>query len=188
MELMITLALAGVLLGIGVPAFNNFARNGRLTGAANETLVVLIAARNEAVRRQMRTSFCASSTPAATLAICQNTATAGYISFVDVNANCQRDAGEEIIANVAFHTEITARKNMNCIGYAPNGFRAVVGGEPSNARTVFCDARGIAKITPTSTISAARGLEVVATGRPAVTRLHSDLNTWAGSTESVTCP
>jgi type IV fimbrial biogenesis protein FimT len=188
MELMITLALAGVLLGIGVPAFNDFARNGRLTGAANETLVTLIAARNEAVRRQQRTSFCASSTPGSPLAICANSASAGYIAFVDVNSNCQRDAGEELISNVVFHTEITATKNMNCIGYAPNGFRAVVAGEPSNARAVFCDTRGIEKVTPTSTISAARGLEIVATGRAAVTRLHADLNTWAGSTESVTCP
>ncbi len=188
MELMITLALAGVILGVGVPAFNNFAKNGRLTGAANETLVALMTARNEAVRRQIRTSLCASSTPSALLAICDNTATAGFIGFVDANANCQRDSGEDIIANVSFHSEMKSNANMSCIGYSPNGFRAVVSGQPSNARAVFCDARGISKVNPSSTFSNARGIEIVATGRAAVTRLYADLNTWAGGATPVTCP
>jgi type IV fimbrial biogenesis protein FimT len=188
MELMVTLALAGVVLGIGVPAFKNFAANGRLTGAANETLVALVTSRNEAVRRQTRTSFCATSTPDSTLAICENTAKQGFIGFVDANSNCQRDTGEELVTNVVLHSEIQWKKNMNCVGYAPNGFRAVVAGEPSNARAVFCDARGTAKINPTSTISAGRGIEIVATGRSAVTRLYADLNTWAGGSTPVTCP
>jgi hypothetical protein len=77
---------------------------------------------------------------------------------------------------------------MSCIGYAPNGFRVPIAGQPSNARAVFCDNRGTAKVKDGTTLSYARGVEIVATGRAAVTRLYDDLNLWAGSETPVTCP
>jgi type IV fimbrial biogenesis protein FimT len=188
MELMITLALAAVILGIGVPAFRSYGLNGRLTGAANEMLVTLITARNEAVRRQTRTSFCPSSTPDDTLAICADSATEGFISFIDGNDNCQRDVGEELVASFVTHSQVISKNNVSCISYAPNGFRIPVEGQPSNAHAVFCDSRGIAKVPDGSGISYARGVEIVATGRAAVTRLYSDLNLWSGGDTPVTCP
>ncbi len=188
MELMVTVAVAAAIFGIGVPAFRDFGKNGRLTGAANEMLVTLMTARNEAVRRQVRTSFCPSTTPEAALAICDEDATEGYIAFVDDNADCQRDDGEELVYSFVKHSEIKATKNMSCIGYAPNGFRVPIAGQPSNARAVFCDNRGTAKVKDGTTLSYARGVEIVATGRAAVTRLYDDLNLWAGSETPVTCP
>jgi Tfp pilus assembly protein FimT len=151
-------------------------------------LVTLVTARNEAVRRQTRTSFCPSTTPDDSLAVCSVDATQGYISFVDGNNNCQRDAGEELVQSMVNHSEIYGRDNIGCIGYAPNGFRVPIEGQPSNARAVFCDKRGIAKVTDGTNISYARGVEVVATGRAAVTRLYADLNLWSGGDSPVTCP
>ena len=188
MELMVTLALAAVILGIGVPAFRDFGLNGRLTGAANEMLVTLNMARNEAVRRQMRTSFCPSATPDSDLAICATAATEGFIAFVDANNNCQRDTGEELVSSFVTHSLITSKNNIGCIGYQPNGFRVPIESQPANAHAVFCDKRGIAAVPNGSGISYARGVEVVATGRAAVTRLFSDLNLWAGGDTPVTCP
>jgi type IV fimbrial biogenesis protein FimT len=188
MELMVTLALAAVILGIGVPAFRDFGLNGRLTGAANEMLVTLNSARNEAVRRQMRTSFCPSATPDDELAICATSATQGFIGFVDTNSNCQRDSGEELVSSFVTHSLITAKNNIGCIGYLPNGFRVPIEGQPGTAHAVFCDKRGIAAEPSGSGISFARGVEVVATGRAAVTRLFSDLTLWAGGDTPVTCP
>ncbi len=188
MELMVTLALAAAVMTVGVPAFRNFAANGRLTGAANETLVALVSARNEAIRRQQRTSFCGTASPDSTLAACSDTATAGFISFVDLNDNCVREANEDIVATVVLHTQIKMKRNLKCIGYAPSGFRTIEASEPTNARAVFCDNRGNAKVAEGSILSVARGLEIVSTGRAAVTRLHADLNTWEGGTTPVKCP
>ena len=192
MELMITVALAGVILGIGVPAFRDFAKNGRLTGAANETLVTLVAARNEAVRRQAVVSVCPSSAPDDPAATCTNTATQGFIAFVDSNSNCIRDGADmaiDVVAHVKNHSEITATKNMTCISYAASGFRRVVGGQPTTAHAMFCDNRGITKITPASNVSAARGVEILPTGRASVTRLYADVNSWsADPTFPVSCP
>ena len=47
MELMVTVAVAAAIFGIGVPAFSDFGKNGRLTGAANETLLTFMTARKE---------------------------------------------------------------------------------------------------------------------------------------------
>jgi type IV fimbrial biogenesis protein FimT len=188
MELMVTLAVAAAIFGLGVPAFREFGRNGRLTGAANEMLVTLMTARNEAVRRQVRTSFCPSETPDADLAICDGEATQGYIAFIDANNNCQRDDDEEVVSSFVTHSEIKTANNISCIGYGPSGFRIPVDDQPANARAVFCDDRGIAKVSDGSDISYARGVEIVATGRAATTRLYDDLNVWAGEDAPVTCP
>jgi type IV fimbrial biogenesis protein FimT len=188
MELMVTLALAAAIFGLGVPAFREFGKNGRLTGAANEMLATLMAARNEAVRRQVRTSFCPSTTPDSDVAVCDGEATQGYIAFIDKNNDCQHDDGEDMVSSFLTHSEIKTGNNISCIAYGPNGFRIPTPDQPVNARAVFCDDRGIAKVTDGTAFSYARGVEIVATGRAATTRLYDDLNTWAGEDEPVTCP
>ena len=178
-ELMITIALAAVIFGIGVPAFRDFARNGRLSGAANEMLVTLTSARNEALRRGVRTSFCPAAEPDSKEAVCDEEATAGFISFVD---------DDVIVSSFITHTDVTAGNNILCVGYAPNGFRVPTAGTPSNAHIIFCDYRGVNAIADTSKFSYARGIEIVATGRAASTRLQSDLETWVDGDNPVKCP
>jgi len=143
MELLVTLMLAGVLLGLGVPAFRDFMRNGRLTGAANEMLITVVTARNEALRRQTVVSVCPSSTPADPAATCGGLTTKeGYIAFIDTDSNCVRDGAElgdpqNVVANFVTHTEITSARNGTCISFAPNGFRRIVGGQPTTMHTIF---------------------------------------------------
>jgi prepilin-type N-terminal cleavage/methylation domain-containing protein len=186
-ELMITVALAAVIFGIGVPAFRDFALNGRLSGAANEMLVTLVATRNEAVRRQTRTSFCPSDEPDSAGAVCDEEATEGFVSFVDVNGNCQRDDGDEIISSFVTHTDVNAGNNILCVGYGPSGFRIPTAGTPANAHIIFCDKRGVTKVADASLFSFARGVEIVATGRAAATRLQAELEFWAEGDTPVTC-
>jgi type IV fimbrial biogenesis protein FimT len=197
MELLVTLAVAGVLLGLGVPAFRDFMRNGRLTGAANELLTTVVSARNEAVRRQVVVSVCPTTTPDQTSAVCSTSATQGYIAFVDTNSNCIRDGAEvtdtaNVVANVVFHSLVTVKKNGSCVSFAANGFRRVEPGQPRTMHAMFCDVRGNAQSFPGSTISFARGLEVVPTGRASTSRLYAELLAWGTSptpsAERVTCP
>ena len=188
MELMVTVAVAAAIFGIGVPAFRDFGKNGRLTGAANETLLTFMTARNEAVRRQLRTSVCPAETPDADLAVCEEGATGGFIAFIDANSNCLRDDDEEVVSSMIAHSEIHTGSNITCIGYAPSGFRVPVEDQPVNARAVFCDSRGTAKVADGSNLSYARGVEILATGRAAVSRLAADLEVWAGGDNPVTCP
>jgi type IV fimbrial biogenesis protein FimT len=50
-ELLMTITVAGILLGIAVPAFNSFVQNDRDTGQANSLVQSLSYARSEAVKR-----------------------------------------------------------------------------------------------------------------------------------------
>ena len=64
-ELVVVLALAAVILGVGVPNFRDFQRNNRLTVAANDVLGMVITSRAEALRRQITISMCSSAEPEA---------------------------------------------------------------------------------------------------------------------------
>jgi type IV fimbrial biogenesis protein FimT len=192
MELLVTLAIAGVLLGLGVPAFRDFMRNGRLTGAANELLITMVTARNEAVRRQVVVSVCPSPTPDVAAAVCAGSATQGYIAFIDTNSNCIRDGAEladanNVVSNVVFHSLVTSTKNGTCVSYAASGFRRT-GAGPNTMHALFCDVRGNNPTFPSSTISFARGLEVLPTGRATVSRLYAELTAWGSGTDTVSCP
>lgn len=57
-ELMVTLAVLAVLLGIAVPSFQNITNRNRLTAITNEMVAALQLARVEAVRRNARVTFC----------------------------------------------------------------------------------------------------------------------------------
>jgi len=193
MELLVTLAVAAVLLGVGVPSFRDFMRNGRLTGAANDLLITIVTARNEAVRRQTVVSICPTTTPETPdTANCTAGATQGWIAFIDADSSCQRDGAEladnqNVVATMAKHSLVTTTKNGSCISFAANGFRRVVTGQPNTLRVMFCDSRGINPIyagMPAATaISFARGLEVLPTGRASVSRLNQELGGWG-----VACP
>lgn len=51
LELMITIAIAGILIGIAIPSFTSIISSNRLTAHANELVTALNLARNEAVKR-----------------------------------------------------------------------------------------------------------------------------------------
>ncbi len=51
MELMVTIAIAAILVGIAIPSFTSIIASNRLTTSANELVTALNLARSEAVKR-----------------------------------------------------------------------------------------------------------------------------------------
>jgi type IV fimbrial biogenesis protein FimT len=51
MELMVTVAIAGILLGVAIPSFTSIISSNRLTTYANELVMALNFARSEAIKR-----------------------------------------------------------------------------------------------------------------------------------------
>src|SRR6185436_8814367 len=91
-ELLMTLLVAGILLGIGVPNVMEFTRNASMTAAANDLVTATILARTEAVKRQAPVTLCLSDNPTAATPTCSpgavaNSATRGIVVFVDENNN-----------------------------------------------------------------------------------------------------
>jgi type IV fimbrial biogenesis protein FimT len=188
MELMMVIALAAILFGVAIPAFRDFARNGRLTGAANELLVTVVAARNAAMREQVNAAVCTSANPDADAPVCADDATAGWFAFTDNNGDCVFNGADEVVSYVEFHSEIDPVSNSSCILFARTGFRTPVAGQPGTARAMFCDERGNTLLGGTDDLTPARGLEVLPTGRAYTSRSFAELDGWAGGADPVSCP
>lgn len=74
-ELMVTLAVLGILLSIAVPSYQNLVVNSRMAAQANDMISALSLARSEAVKRAANVTVCASSNGTA----CTGTWAQGWI-------------------------------------------------------------------------------------------------------------
>lgn len=92
-ELMITIAVVGILLTIAVPAFSQFVVNNRLTSQINDLLADVSYARSEAATRGGRVVVCPSSDGST----CTGSWSSGRIVFADLNNNSARDSTEVIL-------------------------------------------------------------------------------------------
>ena len=84
-ELMITLAIVGILLTVGVPSLKTFMQGNQLIASSNELVSALHIARSEAIKLNSRVSICESSNGIS----CSNTGSwkNGWIVFVDFDGN-----------------------------------------------------------------------------------------------------
>jgi len=82
-ELMVTLAMVGILLAVGAPSIKNFVKGDRLTATSNDLLSALHVARSEAIKNNASVTVCESADGA------NCTATGewrnGWIVFIDSN-------------------------------------------------------------------------------------------------------
>jgi type IV fimbrial biogenesis protein FimT len=179
LELMVVVAIVGVLMAVAIPAMGNFIRNGRITAAANDVMAALHFTRSEAIKRRQPVTLCTSANAvqannqANASATCADSQfITGWIVFVDLNQDGVRDAGDTILLNHApMNAEITAASSADpfAVTYLLNGFAL----NPNGASIALCDARGN---EPTGgELSSARGILVAVTGRAGVTRNRDEI-------------
>lgn len=82
LELMVAVAVLGILLGVGVPAFREMLAANRMTAVANEMVTAFTVARSEARNRGIPVTLCAAN---AELDECEDTPewNDGWIVFTD---------------------------------------------------------------------------------------------------------
>lgn len=96
-ELMVTIAVATVLLTLGVPAFNDMIRNNRIASQTNLFVAGLNFARGEAAKRNIAVSICAA-TAAHDACSGSNSWANGWIVFTDRTGTAGRfDGTDELI-------------------------------------------------------------------------------------------
>lgn len=88
-ELMIVLAIAGILLTIAVPSFGALIRNQQITAATNDLFAAINLTRSEAIKRGKRVDLVPSAA--------DGDWAKGWVVFVDGNLNQRPDSGEQII-------------------------------------------------------------------------------------------
>jgi type IV fimbrial biogenesis protein FimT len=91
---MTALAVAAVLIAVGVPQLRDLTIAQRITGAAQDLHVDLALARNEAVTRATNVTVC----PSTDLATCTDDGWGNSrLIFIDTNGNGVVDAGELVV-------------------------------------------------------------------------------------------
>src|SRR5256886_9521710 len=115
-ELMVTVAVAGILAMVAVPNMRTFLQNNRLSSASNDLLRSFNLARTEAIKHQTNVAVCAVADPTLAAPQCSYGAFNGWIVFQDTNLNWKWDAGEPIFErHVLLDSSMTVKTDNNGI-------------------------------------------------------------------------
>jgi type IV fimbrial biogenesis protein FimT len=178
-ELMVTLAVLSIVLGVGIPAFDSLITNGRLTSQINQSIGLISFARSEAAKRTGTTITVCGSTDEATC----NTSNweGGWLVMNDVDGDRTVDAGDgDILLRVG--PALAGGNTLRTLGFGNAGFiQFDDAGSPGSAGTfILCDGRGAEE-------AKAIVLSIVGQSRTAVDEdANSIVNSHAG--DDVTCP
>jgi type IV fimbrial biogenesis protein FimT len=157
-ETLAVLAVASVLLSIGVPSLASLASTSRVSSAAGDLLADLLLTRSEAAKRKVRVVMCKSANGES----CAATGgwQQGWIVFVDSDGDAQRDAGETLLRvqpALAGTMRLTGTQPVaKYVSYVSTGSTKLVGGgfqagtltvcsqsaEPSTARQIIVNSTG----------------------------------------------
>lgn len=210
-ELLMTLLVAGILLGVGVPNVMEFQRNGAMTARANDLVTAALMARTEAVKRQAFVTLCLTDNPLDAAPTCEPAAVAdstsrGFIVFVDENdnfdaagarilndvtdGNAAVDADEQVLMrSAAIGAPMMLSASHGCVSYGPNGFTRPAAGScfPAGAArfVVYCDDRG--RRPSAGNLSSARAIRIDRPGRAQVLQETALVNAVIGAV-GATCP
>lgn len=144
-ELLVTLTVLGVVLGIGVPAFGNLIQGSRLTTATNSLVSALHFTRSEAVRLNTRVTLCNSAD--GVYCASEGGWQQGWIIFIDLHGTGTREDQDPLLAVAAARASgITITGNhpvQRYVSYVGLGStRSANGGLQMGTLTVCADALG----------------------------------------------
>jgi type IV fimbrial biogenesis protein FimT len=139
LELMVTLAVAGILLSVGVPSFRNVIMDNRLVNHANQFVTSVNLARSAAVRYQRNATICASTNYDAALPTCSGTSnwSRGWIVWVDKDRDDATDANEII----AVHEPLTGAVSLTSGAVSRFSYDARGFGTTAADDMTLCDGR-----------------------------------------------
>ena len=175
-ELITTLAIAGILVTLAVPSFSEVIKNNRLITQENDFVTTLNLARSEAIRRSGRVTVCKSSNQTD----CSGAGgwEQGWIVFNDVNNDgvVTNPTTNVLRVHGALSSGVTLHGDTNLVdyvSYVSSGATQKFAGGASATQPgvlIMCDDRGF--------VSQAKGIQISATGRVST---DSATSTAAGS-------
>lgn len=177
-ELIVTLAIAAILMTVAIPGFSNFVKDNRLVAGTNRLVTSLAYARSEAVKRGTAVSMCSSANGSA----CGGTWKDGWIVFTDAGTAGTVD-GSDTVLRVEDGPKADLAISVSGKAYVPfmsTGFSVAACGEPcgttdsSYARPLF--AEWLASVIPARDAYAGKP---TTTGKPS-----SETNDTSSSTSS----
>jgi type IV fimbrial biogenesis protein FimT len=140
LELLVTMAIAAILMATAVPSFKNYSWNLRMRTAMDVLQTDLNLARSRAISHNIQTIVC----PSTTSNECSGSSDwqQGWIVFTDLNGDRQKQDGEPLLkqtGEVEF-LAINSSRSRSYLRFFPNG-----SSPGSNISILFCDQRGAEK-------------------------------------------
>lgn len=160
-ELIITLAIASILLTLAIPNFRSLIRETAITTAVNLMVAHLHLARSESINRRERSTLCPSRDGKHCLDDYQWHH--GFILFTDLNRNGAIDDDDPVLRiHQADNSgiQIITSTGRRQLGYRPDGTSPGI-----NATISFCDTENIAQ---------PRAIIISNTGRPRLSKKRGD--------------
>lgn len=171
-EVLVTLAISGVLFSLALPDFQATIQNNRSTAQASEFMSDLNLARSEAIKRGIRVTLCKSNDESS----CSVNGgwEQGWIVFVDNGLeNANREADELLLRT---HKSLSGGNTLtgindvdNYISYVANGFSRTVAGAMQIGSLALCDDREDDEQSP--------AIRINATGRPLLSSVSESAQT-----------
>src|SRR5580765_3858290 len=157
-EMLVALAIVGVVAGWALPGFRELALNAARAQQVNAFLQAIYLARSEAIKRNAVVSLCPS--PDGEVCASGNDWHGGWIVFanLDRDSPAVRDAGEVLLRAYPSWTDGRIDANRTTLSFRAFGQSGVT------ATVTFCDVRGS---------RSARAVIISQTGRPRVTQRSS---------------
>jgi len=159
---MVTVAVAGIVLGLAVPGFQEFHRTNAMAAAANDLVTGTLLARSEAVKRQTAVTLCITADPTAETPVCASDDGGAFVVFVDEagDGNGIVDGSDTVLLRSSTAGgRLRVSMDNHLVTYGANGFPR----DPSTVRFLFCDDRGLR--TAAGGLPAARVMLLDPTGR-----------------------
>jgi type IV fimbrial biogenesis protein FimT len=147
MELMVTIAIAAILMGIAIPSFIATIKSNRLTTQVNALVSSLNFARSEAIKRGLRVTLCKSGDGATCVANATSDWSQGWIIFTDQDDDATYDSDTETLLKVegSAGNQITMIGTSNNVrdylSYVANGLNRKINGTVQNGTISVCDDR-----------------------------------------------
>lgn len=158
-EMLLTIAIGGVLTGLAITAFPNLLKNNHMVGDVNTLVGHINVARSEAIKRNLPTALCQTNDSQAASPTCNGSAAdwnSGWLVFVDNDADQTFDAGEFLVTRGNPSGSIDITVGAGQMGFAADGFLAT-----GSVLFNLCDDRGITH---------GRQMSISVTGRPEVSK------------------
>ena len=158
-ELMITIAVAAILMTIAVPAFQNFLRNDRQWTTANSLVMALNAARSEAIKQDTAVSVC--PTVNGTSCSASSAWSQGWI----VLSSATGSTPALTVPSLATGTTLTEASGLTAVTFLSTGMVS------AQAAFTLCDARGATQaryvqVGPTGSIASSATVGQSLSGTP----------------------
>ncbi|MCL1051242.1 GspH/FimT family protein [Shewanella abyssi] len=153
-ELMVSIAIAAILIAIAVPSFTDFYDNSRSEAASSNIQQSFITARSHAISYGATVSLCPVSSSS-----CGTDWINGYDIFIDVNSDGTFDSSDDqIIRSIdAFNSNDFIKTSLSTISFSAEGMVTGSAASASSRQFIYCPS--------SKTNSNAKGIDVSTSGK-----------------------